>query len=63
MSEHNIIEVHTLGKTGSEKEEVDQLSPEESKKRLEQLVTKMDEDKDGKVTKEELVKWLIHSFG
>uniref|UniRef100_A0A8C3JPG6 Calumenin n=1 Tax=Calidris pygmaea TaxID=425635 RepID=A0A8C3JPG6_9CHAR len=36
----------------------DQLTPEESKERLGKIVSKIDEDKDGLVTVEELKKWI-----
>ncbi|XP_023930230.1 calumenin-B-like [Lingula anatina] len=43
-------------------EEFDQLPPEEAKERLGKLVDKMDQDKDGFVTKEELILWIVNSF-
>ncbi|NXS52587.1 CALU protein, partial [Brachypteracias leptosomus] len=36
----------------------DQLTPEESKERLGKIVSKIDEDKDGLVTVEELKNWI-----
>uniref|UniRef100_A0A8C6P1M3 Reticulocalbin-3 n=1 Tax=Nothobranchius furzeri TaxID=105023 RepID=A0A8C6P1M3_NOTFU len=39
----------------------DQLTPEESKERLGMLVERIDEDKDGYVTAEEMKKWIKHS--
>lgn len=45
-----------------EAEEFDNLSPEESKKRLLILVGKMDLDKDGSIERQELKAWIIRSF-
>ncbi|TWW76394.1 Calumenin-B Precursor [Takifugu flavidus] len=39
----------------------DQLTPEESKERLRMLVERIDEDKDGYVTVEEMKKWIKHA--
>ncbi|XP_037111189.1 calumenin-B-like [Syngnathus acus] len=39
----------------------DQLTPEESKERLGMLVERIDEDKDGFVTEEEMKKWIKHA--
>ncbi|XP_061917177.1 calumenin-B [Entelurus aequoreus] len=39
----------------------DQLTPEESKERLGMLVERIDEDKDGFVTVEEMKNWIKHS--
>ncbi|XP_030071711.1 calumenin isoform X1 [Microcaecilia unicolor] len=39
----------------------DQLTPEESKERLGKIVIKIDEDKDGYVTVEELRDWIKHA--
>uniref|UniRef100_A0A672IGS7 Calumenin-B n=1 Tax=Salarias fasciatus TaxID=181472 RepID=A0A672IGS7_SALFA len=39
----------------------DQLTPEESKERLGMLVERIDEDKDGFVTVEEMKKWIKHA--
>lgn len=49
---------------GSKKleEEFDELSPEESKRRLALLVKKMDVNADGFVTAEELTQWILTSF-
>lgn len=49
---------------GSKKleEEFDDLSPEESKRRLALLVKKMDVNGDGFVTAEELTQWILTSF-
>uniref|UniRef100_A0A8C4QRC7 Reticulocalbin-3 n=1 Tax=Eptatretus burgeri TaxID=7764 RepID=A0A8C4QRC7_EPTBU len=44
-----------------EAQHFDQLSPEESKERLGELVHKVDADGDGFVTKEELKFWIKHS--
>lgn len=43
-------------------QEFDELSPEESKKRLSLLVKKMDKDNDGSVSEQELVEWILSSF-
>ncbi|XP_075047426.1 calumenin-like isoform X2 [Mixophyes fleayi] len=48
-----------LGK--EEAKTFDQLTPEESKERLGNLVNKIDKDKDGFVTGEELKDWITHS--
>lgn len=45
-----------------EAEEYDRLSPEESKKRLEQLLPKMDLDRDKFIDRDELKKWILNSF-
>ncbi|XP_058120819.1 reticulocalbin-2 [Anopheles ziemanni] len=45
-----------------EAEEFDNLSPEESKKRLAVLVTKMDQNSDGFVDRHELKAWILRSF-
>ncbi|KAG7216101.1 hypothetical protein INR49_007853 [Caranx melampygus] len=39
----------------------DQLTPEESKERLGMLVERIDEDKDGYVTVEEMKRWIKHA--
>uniref|UniRef100_A0AAQ4RN13 Calumenin b n=1 Tax=Gasterosteus aculeatus aculeatus TaxID=481459 RepID=A0AAQ4RN13_GASAC len=39
----------------------DQLTPEESKERLGMLVERIDDDKDGYVTVEEMKKWIKHA--
>uniref|UniRef100_UPI00358F65D6 calumenin-like n=1 Tax=Myxine glutinosa TaxID=7769 RepID=UPI00358F65D6 len=44
-----------------EAQNFDQLSPEESKERLGEMVLKVDADGDGFVTKEELKAWIKHS--
>nr|CAD7463062.1 unnamed protein product [Timema tahoe] len=50
--------------TGSvkEAEEFDHLEPEEAKRRLSILVKKMDLDKDGGITRNELHAWILRSF-
>uniref|UniRef100_A0A182JPQ0 Reticulocalbin-3 n=1 Tax=Anopheles christyi TaxID=43041 RepID=A0A182JPQ0_9DIPT len=45
-----------------EAEEFDNLSPEESKKRLTLLVVKMDQNSDGYVDRHELKAWILRSF-
>lgn len=45
-----------------EAEEFDQLSPEESMKRLAVLVRKMDTNQDGFVDRHELKAWILRSF-
>lgn len=45
-----------------EAEEFDNLSPEEAKKRLAVLVTKMDQNADGYVDRHELKAWILRSF-
>lgn len=42
--------------------EFDDLSPEESKKRLKVLATKMDVNKDGFVDSHELTDWIYQSL-
>lgn len=42
--------------------EFDEMSPEESKKRLKILALKMDLNKDGFVTKDELNVWIYNSL-
>lgn len=39
-----------------------QLSPEEAKKRLGELIDKMDTNKDGSIDTEELSDWIKSSF-
>uniref|UniRef100_T1J078 Reticulocalbin-3 n=1 Tax=Strigamia maritima TaxID=126957 RepID=T1J078_STRMM len=43
-------------------EEFHQLSPEEAKKRLKEIVLKMDKNSDGSVDKNELINWVLQSF-
>jgi Ca2+-binding EF-hand superfamily protein len=59
---HNPHEDHKIV-LGSEKlaNEFDDLSPEESKKRLKVLAIKMDKNNDGSVTTEELTDWIENS--
>lgn len=45
---------------GDEADEFNELSEEESKRRLAVIVDKMDKDQDGFVTKEELKDWIKH---
>lgn len=46
---------------GEEAKTFDQLTPEESKRRLELIVEKIDKDQDGFVTKEELKDWIKYT--
>lgn len=50
--------------TGSikEAEEFDKLSPEESKRRLAKLLTKMDLNNDKSIDRQELHAWILRSF-
>lgn len=59
-----IVYFHFISFLGSAKEaeEFDHLSPEESKKRLRLLVTKIDANKDGFVDPDELYGWIMKSF-
>ncbi|XP_029848832.2 reticulocalbin-2 [Ixodes scapularis] len=43
-------------------DEYDQLSPEEAKRRLQELAVKMDKDGDGYVDRTELIEWILRSF-
>lgn len=45
-----------------EAEEFDKLSPEESKRRLAILLTKMDLNKDNQIDRQELHAWILRSF-
>ena len=47
---------------GDMKDEYDELPPEEAKKRLRVLVKRVDSDKDGFVTEEELTNWVKEVF-
>lgn len=61
--EHNVEFDHEaiLGST-KEAEEFDHLPPEEAKKRLGVLITKMDTNDDGSITTIELKQWILRSF-
>lgn len=61
--EHNVEFDHEaiLGSV-KEAEEFDQLSPEESKKRLAVLITKMDLNADEFIDRHELKAWILRSF-
>lgn len=61
--EHNVEFDHEaiLGST-KEAEEFDHLPPEEAKKRLGVLLTKMDVNNDGSITTIELKQWILRSF-
>lgn len=61
--EHNVEFDHEaiLGSV-KEAEEFDQLSPDESKKRLAVLVTKMDLNNDQFIDRHELKAWILRSF-
>jgi len=43
-------------------EEFDSLPPEEAKRRLKMLLTKMDRNKDGQIERKELHSWILRSF-
>lgn len=45
-----------------EAEEYDELDPEEAKRRLEVLLTKMDRDNDRAIDRKELYAWILRSF-
>lgn len=45
-----------------EAEEYDRLSPEESRRRLSQLLPKMDLNSDSSIDRSELKKWILNSF-
>lgn len=47
---------------GDQKQEFDELAPEEAKKRLKKLVTKVDKNLDGFITVEELQEWVKSVF-
>lgn len=47
---------------GGEKDEFDHLSPDEAKKRLRNLIKKVDSDKDEAITTEELTDWVKKVF-
>lgn len=47
---------------GDMKDEYDELPPEEAKRRLRVLVKRVDSDKDGYVTEEELTRWVKDVF-
>ena len=47
---------------GDQKEEFDELSPEEAKKRLKVLAKKVDKDEDGFVSEQELTTWVETVF-
>ena len=61
--EHNVEYDHqaVLGSRDMSKE-FSELSPEEAKTRLDAIITKMDTNADGLVTREELSVWIIKSF-
>ncbi|KAK2723952.1 reticulocalbin-2-like isoform X2 [Artemia franciscana] len=50
-----------LGST-KEAEEFDQLPPEEARKRLGNLLVKMDKNQDGTISRPELKQWILRSF-
>lgn len=49
---------------GSSNEHLNELPPEEAKKRLRKFIVdgKLDENEDGQITKDELAKWVLNSF-
>uniref|UniRef100_A0A2M4DQD9 Putative reticulocalbin calumenin dna supercoiling factor n=1 Tax=Anopheles darlingi TaxID=43151 RepID=A0A2M4DQD9_ANODA len=55
---HHDATVHNV----KQAEEFDNLSPEESKRRLAVLVTKIDQNADGYVDRHELKAWILRSF-
>ncbi|XP_076242700.1 calumenin B scf [Calliopsis andreniformis] len=59
-SQHNPAYDHEAF-LGEEAQTFDQLSPEESTRRLGIIVDKIDKDKDGFVTGEELKDWILHT--
>ncbi|XP_022106337.1 calumenin-B-like isoform X1 [Acanthaster planci] len=58
--QHNVDYDHDAFLGEEEAKTFQNLSPEESRKRLGMIVDKIDEDKDGFVTEEELRKWIEH---
>ncbi len=56
-----IISVH-CNKSGSKRRDFDEMSSEEAANELGKLVDMMDKDKDGYVSRDELVNWVILSF-
>jgi len=48
--------------SAKEAEEFDHLSPEESKRRLLELLKKADTKKDGTIDRAELLAWIKRSF-
>lgn len=42
--------------------EFDEMEPEEAKRRLKVLAVEMDSDKDGFVSRQELIDWIMNSF-
>lgn len=59
-SQHNSAYDHEAF-LGEEAKTFDQLSPEESTRRLGIIVDKIDKDKDGYVTQEELKDWIMYT--
>ncbi|CAG0879967.1 unnamed protein product [Darwinula stevensoni] len=59
--DHNVDYDHDAFLGHDEAREFEDLSPEESKKRLGDLVEKIDKDQDGYVTKEELTEWIRYT--
>ncbi|XP_071481946.1 calumenin-like isoform X2 [Diadema antillarum] len=60
QDEHNPDYDHDAFLGHEEAKTFDNLSPEESMERLGKIVEKIDKDKDGFVTEEELKEWIIH---
>ncbi|XP_038068256.1 calumenin-B-like isoform X2 [Patiria miniata] len=58
--EHNVDYDHDAFLGEEEAKTFQNLSPDESRKRLGMIVDKIDEDKDGFVTEDELKKWIEH---
>lgn len=53
---------HTLTGDRQLEKEFDELEPEEAKRRLGVLAGEMDTNKDGYVSRDELVQWIMNSF-
>ena len=66
VRENNYIEklIYVLLLSGSQRanEEFAELPPHEAKKRLATMVDRMDQDKDGYVSQQELSNWITKSF-
>lgn len=59
--QHNTEYDHEAFLGEEEAKTFDQLTPEESKERLSKIVDKIDKDKDGFVTQEELKNWILYT--
>lgn len=58
--DHNADYDHEAFLGEDEAKTFDQLSPGEAKRRLGIIVDKIDKNRDGKVTEEELIEWVRH---